>query len=199
MKITPKIQKAINLVAQLHGGMIRKGDDLPFIVHPFAVALILAGYTKDEDVIAAGLLHDVLEDVSGYSVADMERDFGKRVLNLVQEVTEDKKPTDGPEKDKITWQYRKDKYLAHLDEASEEAMLICAADKIHNLSALLDAYKTHGEALWKRFNSPGDKKLWFYEEVLTSLKKNLKSGIVDEYEQTLFEAKRDGRNGLAIA
>lgn len=65
MRLTSKIEKAINFAAQKHLGQIRKGDGLPYIVHPFGVAWILSGYSTDEDVIVAGLLHDVLEDVNG--------------------------------------------------------------------------------------------------------------------------------------
>ena len=76
---TSHIQKAINKAADLHRGQIRKGDGLPYIVHPFSVALILLKYTNDEDIIAAGLLHDVLEDVEGYEYEDLKRNFTKKI------------------------------------------------------------------------------------------------------------------------
>ena len=161
MKLTPKIQKAINFSAKLHADQKRKGNNLPFIVHPFTVATIISNYTEDEDVIVAGFLHDVLEDVPGYTEADMERDFGKRVLGFVKEVSEDKEATDGDKKAKITWRYRKEKYLENLKTATKEAMLISSADKIHNLSSLTEDYKIQGEELWKVFRAPENKKLWF--------------------------------------
>lgn len=190
MKITPKIQKAINIAAFLHANQKRKGNDVPFIAHPFTVAMIIANYADDEDVISAGLLHDVLEDVPGYSAQDMARDFGERVLGFVKEVTEMKKPTDGPDRDKITWRFRKEKYIEHLLVASEEAMMICAADKIHNLSSLSDDYKVKGEALWKVFSAPKSRQLWFYEEILKVLKDRLKSPIVEELEEVYRETMR---------
>ena len=55
MKLTAKIQKAIDLASMLHIGQVRKGnDDLPYISHPFSVAWILSEYTDDEDVVVAG-------------------------------------------------------------------------------------------------------------------------------------------------
>ena len=93
MEITPKIQKAINMASQLHIGQTRKGGpDLPFIVHPFSVAWILANYTDNEDIIVAGLLHDVLEDVRGYKFDNLKNDFGEKIAKIVKEVSEDKDP-----------------------------------------------------------------------------------------------------------
>ncbi|MEK7182016.1 MAG: HD domain-containing protein, partial [Patescibacteria group bacterium] len=63
MFLTPQIDKAIQRATVLHHGQERKGTGAPYIVHPYAVAFLLAHYTDDEDVIIAGLLHDVLEDV----------------------------------------------------------------------------------------------------------------------------------------
>ena len=134
MKLSSNIQKAINLASRLHFGQVRKGDlNLPFISHPFAVAWILSNYTDDEDVVIAGLLHDSLEDVPDYYFQDLVRDCGEKVARLVKGVSEDKNPNieeDGAS----TWLERKQKYLNTLEEDSDEALLICAADKIHNLA-----------------------------------------------------------------
>jgi len=102
---------------------------VPYIVHPVEVAMILDKYTDDEDVICAGLLHDVLEDVVGYSRANLAQEFGERVAQIVQEVSEDKDPN-VPEDAKATWRERKEKYLAGLRQDSEEAILVCAAEKM---------------------------------------------------------------------
>src|SRR5680860_1476994 len=89
MKLTPKIQKAISRASVLHLGQKRKGDGAPYILHPYSVAFILSHYTNDEDIIVAGLLHDVLEDVDGYEKEDLQKEFGERVANMVSDVTED--------------------------------------------------------------------------------------------------------------
>jgi (p)ppGpp synthase/HD superfamily hydrolase len=67
MRLTPKIQKAINIAAEKHLRQKRKSTGRPFIIHPFSVGFILSEFTNDEDIIAAGLLHDILEDVRGYT------------------------------------------------------------------------------------------------------------------------------------
>lgn len=160
MKFTPKIYQAINTAALLHSSQTRKADGLPYITHPFAVALILTRYTRDQDVIIAGLLHDTLEDTD-YRAEDISHNFGPHVTHLVQEVTEPAKT--------LPWQPRKEAYLAHLATASPEAKLICAADKLHNLQSIITATQTNGPEIYSHFNAPMDKKLWFFRECLKIL------------------------------
>ncbi len=190
MKLSPKIQKAINLASRLHEGQVRKGDlHLPYISHPFAVAWILNSYTDDEDVIIAGLLHDVLEDVKNYYYGDLLKSFGERVAKIVKEVSEDKNPNE--ESDEVaTWLERKNKYLIALENDCDEALLVCAADKIHNLQSMIEAYQVKGEALWDNFNAPKDKKLWLYEEILKILKQRLQNPIVAELEAVYAQAEK---------
>lgn len=187
MKLTPKIQQAINLAARLHNGQVRKADiDLPYISHCFSVAWLAANYTKDEEVVIAALLHDTIED-TGYTLAAIEKEFGMRVATLVKEVSEVSKKS---EMDTINWQARKEKYLANLQAAEEGALIISAADKIHNLQSLVLSYQERGELVWQAFKAPADKKLWLYEEVLKILDVRLKNKIVLELKQSLKEAKK---------
>jgi (p)ppGpp synthase/HD superfamily hydrolase len=188
MKLTPKIQKAINIATEKHHGQSRKGKEIPYIVHPFSVALILSEYTHNEDIIAAGLMHDVLEDVRDYNFDDLKNDLGEKIARIVREVSEDIDPN--MEDPKTTWDYRKHKYLEDLKTESYEAMMITAADKIHNLNSLIEAYGEHGEKLWEKFNAPIEKKLWFYEEVLNVLKSRLNNEIVRELQKIYKRANR---------
>lgn len=189
MKLTQKIQQAINLASRLHLGQVRKGDSgLPYISHPFSVAWILSNYTEDEDIIVAGILHDVLEDVKGYYYDDMVRDFGERVAQIVKGVSEDKDPNIESD-EKATWEERKSKYLANLKNDSDEALMVCAADKIHNLQSMISAYQEKGDALWDNFNSPKEKKLWLYQEILKFMKGRLNNLIVNELEEVYGQAE----------
>lgn len=190
MELTPKIQKAIEVATIAHLGMVRKGDDLPYIIHPFSVAWILAGYTDDEDVAVAGLLHDILEDVpkEKYSAEDIRRDFGDKVLEIVRGVSEDKDSSITREEEKRSWQERKEKYIENLRSDSQESLMVSAADKIHNLRSMMAAYETQGEKLWEKFNASKKEILWYQEAVLEVMKSRLKSGIVSELEKTIQEA-----------
>jgi len=182
MKFTPHIYKAIDMAARLHDGQIRKGNRLPYIVHPFSVALILMEYTSDEDILIAGILHDTIEDTS-YTKTQIQEDFGPRVTKLVCEVTEPSKS--------FSWQQRKDTYLDHLTTASFEAKLICAADKLHNLRSMFSAVQQHGIEAYTNFNAPIDKIFWFYEECLNILKKDKKlpSMLLDSIECAVVSLK----------
>lgn len=190
MNITdfPVIQCAINKATVLHAKQIRKGDGLPYIIHPYGVALILSNFTEDTDTIIAGLLHDVLEDIADYTEDDMKRDFGEKITSIVKSVSEEKDPRQ-PKDFRLPWVERKKRYLAHLETASEEAVMVSAADKIHNLLSMMSAHEEQGDALWSKFNSPQEDKLWFYNEVLKTARQRLKNGIVDVLERVYKEAQ----------
>ena len=83
------IQEAARFATKAHEGMLRKGGKMPYIYHPLEVALLVSRMTKDEEVIAAGYLHDVLEDTA-VTEEELEQAFGRRVLELVKAETEDK-------------------------------------------------------------------------------------------------------------
>lgn len=183
MKYTEKIHKAIIRASILHKDQKRKGDNSPYINHPYSVGFLLGQYTNDEDIIVAGILHDVLEDVIGYSRSDMEREFGRRVLKIVEDVTEKKDPSTSKKMKKDTWQIRKDAYIAHLSLAKKEALLVSCADKIHNMLTLMDTHKEIGELLWKKFGASKEKSLWFYGAVLSAIRKRCKHPLVKEYEK----------------
>jgi len=178
MKLTPKIQKAINFASRLHAGQARKDDDtMPYVSHAFSVGWILSEYTDDENVIAAGMLHDVLEDVKDYRFDDLKNDFGEEVAKIVKEVSEDKDPNIETD-EKALWEERKAKYLKNLENDSFEGLMVCAADKIHNMRCLIKAYEEQGDELWGKFNAPADRKVWYYEEVYKILDNKLDNPIV---------------------
>ena len=96
MTYSLRLDKALKMVAKLHEHQYRK-DTLktPFIIHPVGVMFILDKYTKDEDVLIAGLFHDVLEDVKlPYKEKEelIRSNFGEKVLAIVQGVSENKDP-----------------------------------------------------------------------------------------------------------
>lgn len=177
-----KIEKAISLTLRVHKYQKRKGDGVtPYAVHPIGVALILARYTQDEDVVAAAILHDVLEDTN-YSPRKIGKIFGRRVLKLVQDVS-DKRPND-------PWSKRKDAYLKHLRRASKEACLIACADKINNLKSIAECYKRFGESIWVRFSAPKEKKIEFYENVCKLVGRKFPHPLQREFSRTLKEVKK---------
>ncbi len=189
MQLNERIQAAVNLASRLHAGQSRKADaGLPYISHPFSVAWMLNSYGASEDAIVAGLLHDVLEDASGYAFSDLARDFGQAVAESVRSLSEAKEPEEEADK-KASWEARKRGYLSNLSQASPEAWLVACADKIHNLRSMMSAYDHLGDKLWDSFNAPKDKKLWLYGQVLELARKKLSHPIVEELAETYSQAR----------
>lgn len=198
LSFTESLHSAIVTATRLHAGQLRKGIPYPYIVHPMAVAMILLRYTQDTDTVIAGILHDVLEDVNPavYSKLDMERQFGPFVTKIVEEVSEEKTADAGmdpavrKELDRKTWKVRKERYIKGLEKDSTAALMVCAADKIHNLVSMREIFMEQGRGAFEHFNAPMEDKLWFYGRVVEVLRKKLKNPIVGELESTFEEVKR---------
>ncbi|MCK4430970.1 MAG: HD domain-containing protein, partial [Candidatus Aminicenantes bacterium] len=84
------INLAIEVAAKAHKGHVRKYTDIPYISHPFGVAIILSRCGCSDELIAAGLLHDVVEDTS-ISLGDISQMFGDEVTTIVYGCTEQDK------------------------------------------------------------------------------------------------------------
>jgi (p)ppGpp synthase/HD superfamily hydrolase len=181
---TGRIERAVAVAIEAHQGQTRKGDSqLPYIVHPVTVALILSRYNDDEDTIIAGLLHDVLEDTHLTEEA-IERQFGAKVLGLVKDVTE-------PDLPGLSWETRKARYLRQLERAPRGALLIACADKIANLISMIAAHAHQGDGLWERFNAPPAQKLAFYRQVHELVRWGWPTcPMLQEFRNRLEEAER---------
>lgn len=166
------VEKAVRISVVAHQGQTRKGDNLPYIIHPFMVALKLVKYNFSENIIAAALTHDVLEDTD-YPEEKLHAELGDEVFRIIKAVTND---------ESLSWEEKKMKYIKTVRNGPEGAKAVCVADKIHNLESLLIAYADQGPELWKKFNRGKEQKLWFETEVLKMLKETWKHPLIDEYE-----------------
>ena len=172
------LKKAVDFATEAHAGTFRKGTDIPYIEHPLAAFRIVCGITEDSEVRAAAVLHDTVEDTD-VSREDIEREFGKRVADLVASESENKREN-LPEKD--TWKIRKLETLEDLKDAGKDTQIICLGDKLANMRDIARDYEALGEKLWERFNAPEDdqgldgKKAnigWYYRSVADSLRREL--------------------------
>lgn len=164
MKLTAKIQKAIIKATELHYGQKRKGDELPYIIHPYSTAFILANYTNNEDVIVAGLLHDVLEDSHGrFTFDDIKREFGREVSKIIENVSE---------KDKsLPWEERKRMALEKIKEMDRDSLLVKSADILHNMTDLISDLERKGDKVFESFNAPKEKQLKRYQNLIEELER----------------------------
>lgn len=157
MIYTKKIQKAIKFAAKTHNEyqqQTRKGKVIPYITHPLTVGIILAKAGASEDVIAAGILHDTVEDsIETKKVTSkmLTERFGKKVSDLVMSVTEKDK--------KLPWEVRKREALDHIKHFSHGSLLLKSADILSNFSEIIDDYARFGEKVFERFKGSREKML----------------------------------------
>ena len=125
MKDTPLINKAKMLAGKAHEGQFRKYSGMPYIVHPIEVATIVQTVEHSDEMIAAALLHDVVEDTD-YSFEDIAKEVSPEVADLVKGLTDVSSPQDGNRK------VRKAIDKDHLAEQNAEVQTIKLADVISN-------------------------------------------------------------------
>ena len=160
------IDNAICFAVKAHSGMRRKGTDVPYVSHPLEAFSIAASITNDEKVLAAAVLHDVVEDTD-YTIEDIKNGFGEKVAELVASDSENKRENLPAEQ---TWEIRKQETLEALKNSSREEQIITISDKLSNIRAIYRDYFTIGESLWQRFNQKDkNKQRWYYEGIAESL------------------------------
>ena len=156
--LTRRFDLALQFASGLHHHQPRKGGSIPYIAHLMSVCALVLEAGGDEDQAIAALLHDAMEDAGGISTLDaIRRLFGDRVAIAVESCS-DSATTDPNEKP--PWRVRKEKYLEHLLRADQDALMVSAADKLHNARAILSDYRKLGDELWQRFNAPKKDQLW---------------------------------------
>lgn len=148
------LYEAIEFAVERHRGQVRKGTNIPYVLHPLNVGYMLLQVGCEEEVAVAGFLHDTLEDTPT-TADELRRRFGGRVAWLVEQVTE-------PDRSQ-PWEVRKRHTIAHLGQVKDEAVLLVAcADKIDNLQAMAEGIRIYGDAVWGRFNAPASVQRWYY-------------------------------------
>ncbi len=180
-----RIEQALRACTILHKNQVRKGSlPLPYVSHLFAVAMIVMDYTDDEDTVIAALLHDTLEDTD-YTSEELQEDFGGRVLEIVLSLTEPKNSTTH----QYTWKEKKSRYAKQLRKAPQEALLIAAADKIHNMRAIVEEYFDEYDRFLEEFSGSLEDRLLQYQSIANVLNRALKSEILNEFNHVFTEYK----------
>ena len=174
------VMTAASIAAFAHRDQKRKVDGTPYIFHPMAVAQKLAcAGVSNEDIIAAALVHDVLEDTD-YPEEKLREELGGEVVDIVKALTAD---------NALSWLEKKKKYAQSVKNGSAAVQMVALADKITNLENLLEAYKKQGKAVWGRFNASREQKIRFEEEMLAIFKETLNDPMVPDYEKLIEKEK----------
>jgi GTP pyrophosphokinase len=185
MPLTKRFEDALVYASRLHGGHMRKGTNIPYFSHLIGVASIALEYGAGEDEAIAALLHDAVEDRGGAETREeIRRRFGETVVGIVDACT------DADVSPKPPWKQRKDAYLAGLKEAGPSVRLVSAADKLHNIRAIIRDYRSLGDSLWSRFKGDKEGTLWYYRSLANEFRKAGPTPIVDELCRSVSELQR---------
>lgn len=167
--------RALERASTWHDGQWRRHptEKIPYIAHPATVGFLLqrAGYS--DEIIAAGILHDVIEDC-GVTKEEVAANFTPQIAELVAWMSE---PKNIP-----SWKERKEQYRHQLTQASDEALIIKAADCIANLTSLLDALQVDS-ATWSMFSASREEKLAHDEAVFEIVSARLDAPIVELFRE----------------
>lgn len=152
---SPLVRAAFERASAAHAGQVRNGSGgLPYIEHPKAVAERLERHEYGEEVVAAALLHDVVED-SETTVDDLREEFGERVAELVAALSDDESIQD--------YRARKDEHRERVRRYDGDAFAIYGSDKLINSSTLHRSLEREGDTVRDEFKVPLEMKLGVWE------------------------------------
>ncbi len=202
----PLLDRALELAAQWHEGTYRKlawrpfpfaeASGVPVIAHTVMVGLLLQRAGWDETTVAAGFLHDILEDSNRagrrMTYEELQAIMGKEVAQLVHWVSEPRPSS--PETPLAPWKERKQAYLRKLQQAPDAAIAISLADKLHNLWTMVQALQAGHDLFGKKrvFSAGIEAQQWFFEAVLQVAYTRTESRLIplrQELEHVLEEFK----------
>ena len=165
------LDDAIHFAAQAHAGQMRKMANTPYILHPLEVAVIISTMTDDENVMAAGLLHDTVEDCD-VDPKEIKARFGPRVAALVQSETEDKLSERPAEE---TWMERKEESLLMLQHTKDrDVKILWLGDKLSNIRSFYREWLRQGDQMWQALHQKDPKMQgWYYRTIARYLKEEL--------------------------
>jgi (p)ppGpp synthase/HD superfamily hydrolase len=180
-----RFEQALQMALELHRTQPRKGSGVPYVGHLLGVTAVVIETRGSEDEAVAALLHDAAEDQGGYETLELIRArFGDLVARTVEECS------DSFGEPKPPWRERKRAYLERLEEASDAALHVSLADKLHNVRAIVLDYREVGERLWGRFNAERDEVLWYYRSLAATFTRLRPGALATELSEAVRELER---------
>jgi (p)ppGpp synthase/HD superfamily hydrolase len=180
------VKRALDHSALWHREQKRKypGLEVPYMSHPAGVALLLARHGFDDEVIAAGALHDVMEDC-GVSHPELTQLFGLRVADLVRAVSESDRS--------LPWEERKRRYIEHFAHESWDAQAISIADKVDNFESILVSSAEYGpDATWRMFKRGRDAQVERFEAMAEIAARLPPHPLLRDFEERLAQVRALG-------
>ena len=178
---TSLFDEAVRFAVEAHRGTERRSKGYPYIIHPMEAAAIVATMTKDQEMLAAAILHDTVEDTD-VTIEQIRERFGDRVAMLVQNET-------APLDKNLTWREKKTAHLKQLADASHDSKVVVLGDKFSNMSGIALDYRQIGDEVWKRFHAPNGKPdvEWYYRSLAEALSELSDTQAYKEYLKLLEE------------
>ena len=173
------LNQATQFAAIAHDkGYRKKRPNLPYISHPVMVAMLLLKHGLDEEIVAAAILHDTVEDTD-VTIESIRKKFGDNIAELVAGCTEDKTKT---------WEERKQHQLDAIRTAPYGVLMIKLADKLHNISAMVQDKQEMGEEkMFEGFNAGSEKQKWYYQGLVKAFETRSEVNTLDMFK--IFKAR----------
>ena len=161
------LETAVNIANKAHSGQTRKGSEIAYIIHPMEAAAIASSILTqldmyDENIVAAAVLHDTLEDTE-LTVADLKEYCSQKTVDLVLVQSEDKSKS---------WKERKQHTIETLKNSTRDidVLIVHLADKLSNMRSINRDFNIIGDELWDRFNQKEKSEHgWYYKSILENL------------------------------
>ena len=179
---TALLDRAIVFALRAHAGTERRGKGFPYIVHPLEAVTIVATMTSDQELLAAAVLHDTVEDTD-VTIDQIRAEFGDRIASLVAA------DSDMPVQDmnaEDSWYVRKQAAIDRIAASSHDAKIVAMGDKLSNMRAIARDYAMQGDALWNLFrvNNRKDHE-WHYRGLAEALRELQDTFAYKEFEQLI--------------
>lgn len=179
---TTLFDRAAIYAVKAHAGTERRGKGFPYIIHPMEAAEIVSTITPDQELLAAAVLHDVVEDTD-ITVEELRAEFGDRIADLV--ASESDTFQEGLSEAE-SWHDRKQEGIERLRKASRDAKIVALGDKLSNMRAIARDYSLQGDAFWSLFHvSDPREHAWRYRALADALRELDDTFAFREFERLI--------------
>ena len=179
---TTLLDRAIIFAVHAHAGTERRGKGFPYIVHPMEAVEIVATMTPDQELLAAAVLHDTVEDTD-VTIEQIRTEFGERVASFV--AAESDEPHQRPDSVE-NWRDRKQAAINRIARASRDAKIVALGDKLSNMRAIARDYALQGDDLWDLFHAKDPKEHeWHYRGLADALSELQDTFAYKEFENLI--------------
>jgi hypothetical protein len=182
---TERFLAAVAPAQEVHGHVRRSGTEIPYLADLLVVTGLVVEDGGDEDQAIAAMLHDAVEDGGGWAMLDrIARRFGPRVAAIVEACSDTVECIETE-----TWIERKRRYLAHVSQTTDDAVLrVALADKVHNARSIVRDYRDGGHALWERFTQKtAREQLWYYGGLLAFFQQRRPGPLTEDLLRAVAE------------